>query len=316
MKFSFVILHYLVERDTAECIQSILDQKFSEYYSIVVVDNHSANGSFEGLKAQFGAYEQIHWLENEMNLGFARGNNVGFRYAKESLTADFIIMINNDTLIKQQDFLSVLKKLYETRRFDILGPDILSVDLKNHQNPVRLSPMTLANVSRKIRSNRRELFLIQSRLIRLVTALSRLKNHNPRRSSANGAQLYRDIGHSDKELINPVLHGSALIFSPDYVHHYLGLYPGTFMYYEEEILHWLSNQLGLTILYSPQLKIIHKEDAATKAAIKKTQKKTLFKLQHELRSLYHYRAMQRNPEAFLPSLQDPDWHPPRQLKDF
>lgn len=47
------------------------------------------------------------------NLGFARGNNKGYRYAKNTLGCNYIIMLNNDTIIIQHDFLSIIRKEFE-----------------------------------------------------------------------------------------------------------------------------------------------------------------------------------------------------------
>ncbi len=41
----------------------------------------------------------IHLLCNDENLGFARANNIGIKYAQKVLTSDFFFLLNNDTVI-------------------------------------------------------------------------------------------------------------------------------------------------------------------------------------------------------------------------
>lgn len=93
-----VILHWKNYESTHRCLESI--QKLTyPHYQILVVDNHSADGSVEKLQAEFSAK----FLVNEKNLGFARGCNVGLRYAREN-QADYVLLLNNDIQV-MPDFL-------------------------------------------------------------------------------------------------------------------------------------------------------------------------------------------------------------------
>jgi GT2 family glycosyltransferase len=62
-------------------------------------------------------------IENKENLGFAEGNNVGIRFALKN-AADFILILNNDTLVDK----NLIEKLLEIAKKDpkagILGPKI------------------------------------------------------------------------------------------------------------------------------------------------------------------------------------------------
>ena len=80
--FSFVILHYISITDTIECIESILKNiNYLKYY-IIVVDNGSKNNSGNILKEKYKNNSNVKVILNENNLGFARGNNVGYKLAK------------------------------------------------------------------------------------------------------------------------------------------------------------------------------------------------------------------------------------------
>ena len=126
MKFTFVILHYLTTEDTVECIDSIIKNIKYDNYNIIVVDNGSYNNSGEKLKRIYESNKSIKIILNKNNLGFAKGNNLGFNYAKYELNSDFVALINNDTIINQYDFITNIIKSYNKYNFDILGPDIRS----------------------------------------------------------------------------------------------------------------------------------------------------------------------------------------------
>ena len=91
--FAFVILHYNTIEDTILCVDSIKENVNSNY-NIVIVDNCSPNGSGKLVKEKYCNDVDIHVILSERNEGFARGNNIGFIFAKERLHSKFIILMN------------------------------------------------------------------------------------------------------------------------------------------------------------------------------------------------------------------------------
>lgn len=136
MKISYVILHYMAGRDTIECVQSILNSSVQSRHQIhiIVVDNGSTNNSYSMIQKAFENNDKVVFIHSKCNLGFAKGNNLGFRYAKEKCNADFIVLLNNDTIIQQNNFNEILIEKYEEKQYAVLGPDILTLD-NCHQNP-------------------------------------------------------------------------------------------------------------------------------------------------------------------------------------
>lgn len=88
-------MHYQALNETLVCVNSIL--KLYKDVNIVIVDNSSPNNSGNKIKNLFLDCSNIKVIINDENKGFARGNNVGYKYAKEH-GADFIIQVNNDTI--------------------------------------------------------------------------------------------------------------------------------------------------------------------------------------------------------------------------
>ena len=107
-KIAFVILNYCTFSDTVECINSVKDKIDADDYEIVIVDNASPDGSGQQLRERYKGVSKITILHNESNLGYACGNNVGFRYAKNVLDCNFIVILNSDVLLLSANFFRML----------------------------------------------------------------------------------------------------------------------------------------------------------------------------------------------------------------
>ena len=123
-KIVFVILHYNAIQETENCVESIEKKIDKKNYHIVIIDNASPNNSGSELKRKFCDKDNVTVILNKENLGFARGNNIGYRYAVNVLKADFICIMNNDTLIEQNDFFEVICDEYKKSNYGIMGPKI------------------------------------------------------------------------------------------------------------------------------------------------------------------------------------------------
>ena len=296
MIVAFVILHYKTLQETRECLESLLnlEQPANHNRQIIVVDTASNNGSLEYLQQQYGDSTDVHFIALPDNRGFARGNNAGYAYAKHTLLADFIILLNNDTEIVQHDFLAQLIQIYEKTPFDVLGPDILTLD-QQHQNPKAKRGYSQAQVDAKIRQTQRNLWLNKTGLYELLIVWDQFKK---RRQPSTSQSRFSNQSVVRTAHENVVLHGSCLIFSPDYIQRFNGLYAGTFLYCEEEIL-WAFAQLeNLRQVYEPNLQILHKEDRATETIKQTARFKRIFKLGYELDSLRQLAELMRRPEHF------------------
>ena len=123
-KMVFLILHYQVIEETLKCVESIENINYKNK-EIIIVDNNSPNDTGKQLMKKFKDKKNMHVILSSKNLGFAKGNNIGFEYAKKELKADFIIMCNNDVYIIQENFCELINKEYTNSSFAILGPRII-----------------------------------------------------------------------------------------------------------------------------------------------------------------------------------------------
>ena len=286
--FSFLILHYQTEEDTVDCINSILKNIDYDNYNIVVVDNGSPNKSGQKIKEKYKGKKNIKVIISDKNLGFAKGNNLGFKYIKENYNSDFIVMINNDTIIEDRNFLNKISEEYQKERFDILGPKIISLVDNQNQNPVEVNFENIKQVKKYIYKIKLILFLEYIYLRKPIKKFFKIikgKKHEDKKK------------HENKKNLNTMLHGSCLIFSKDYIKQYDGLYDKTFMYGEENILYFIAKRDNQLMRYSNKATIYHKEDSATDSVLKKERKKRIFIYKNQIKSLTElYKLMKESEE--------------------
>lgn len=270
MHISFVILHYLTIDDTINCIESIQSKIDYNNYSIIIVDNGSKNNTGEVLADKYKNKNNVKVILNDANLGFAKGNNIGFQYAKYELNADFIVMINNDTIIDQKEFCNQILYEYNNTKFDIAGPKIISLVDNQLQNPIHIQFKNITDIKKKLMKFN---ILLTLNYIGADNTLQLIKN-----------KIKKNNNNNEKKLDDYQLHGSALIFSKNYINNYDGLYSETFMYCEEDILKYISVRDNLLMVYLPSIEIYHKEDSATDEVFKKDIIKRRFYYRNSIKS--------------------------------
>ena len=97
---ALMILNWNGLQDTLECLESVFKNDYPNY-SVYMIDNASKNDELSEIKKFCGSEQsprEIHYIQNDQNLGFAEGNNVGIRQALEE-GADYIFTLNNDTIV-------------------------------------------------------------------------------------------------------------------------------------------------------------------------------------------------------------------------
>lgn len=274
-KITFVILHYETINDTEQCLRSL--EKFLAYegVSIVVVDNGSKQGKLNNLKECYKDIKSIIFLRSESNLGFAKGNNIGFRYAKNHLNPDFIILTNSDTVFEQKDFINTLEEAYGCNKFDVAGPKIISmVDGKN-QNPVM-----------KIYNSKKD---VQKRLFKFrVLLLFSYLNCDSKIKDCFSKEI-QEVDNSESADVQ--LHGACLIFSKNYIDKFDGLYDKTFMYGEESILKYIIDKNNMKMEYVDKLEIYHKEGSSTDTIYGKGVRKRRFYYKWNIDGCYHLKKL-------------------------
>ena len=283
----FVILHYMALEETVVCVESILNNVEGEK-RVIIVDNASPNGSVKDLRDRYGGNPLVDVLETGANLGFARGNNYGYRYAVKNYAPAFAVVMNNDMEIRQHDFIGRMEQSYEEHRFAIMGPDIYSTKKKYHQNPQTRKIMTRKDLERSVRvlkakNAMRFVFPVKWFLMEKLREVKKLRGTKEQSEPAQTQSGGRYVDHVVEE---PLLHGSCYIFSEGFIRRHPDgcFYDKTFMYMEAEILYYRARRDGEKMIYDPGLRVDHHEDVATDATFKKQSQKSIFTVKCMLQS--------------------------------
>jgi hypothetical protein len=82
------------------------------------------------------ASKTMFMIVNDRNYGFAKGCNVGMSFALKTVRPDYILLLNNDTVVGP-DLLTELVKVGESdERIGILGPKILHYDINGRKDVI------------------------------------------------------------------------------------------------------------------------------------------------------------------------------------
>lgn len=110
LKLSVIIVNYNVKYYLDQCIRSVLrafevmkkasssDSSVNEEVAeIIVVDNHSADGSVDYLEKRYPQmlYPMVRFVRSAHNLGFARANNIAIRQSR----GEYVLLLNPDTIV-------------------------------------------------------------------------------------------------------------------------------------------------------------------------------------------------------------------------
>lgn len=109
-KVAIIILNWNGWKDTVECLESLQHLTYPNY-RVIVVDNGSTDGSVEHLRSK---YPSLSLIANQKNLGYAGGNNIGIWYALEN-NADYVMILNNDTIVEPNAVTAMVEVARETK---------------------------------------------------------------------------------------------------------------------------------------------------------------------------------------------------------
>ncbi|MBP5338539.1 MAG: glycosyltransferase family 2 protein [Prevotella sp.] len=106
-KLTVVIISYRVPQYLEQCIVSVRRATEGIDSEIIVVDNHSDDGTVEYLKERFG--KSITLIESNHNLGFSKANNIAIRQS----TSEYVLLLNPDTFVAEDSIKTVLQFMDE-----------------------------------------------------------------------------------------------------------------------------------------------------------------------------------------------------------
>lgn len=224
-RVGIIILNYNNFMDTILCIESIEKINYSNFF-IIIVDNNSKDESVNKITKFIKDRHSynIELLTLNQNIGYAGGNNAGIRVALEK-NADYICVLNNDTIVSSQFLKILIDFMEEDNHIGICGPCILEYDEKD---------------------------IVQS------------AGGNINFLSGNVNPLYngKKIDDLPKEIMCDYVGGACLIVSKDVLNN-IGLIPEDyFLFFEETDWCYQAKRSGYNIVCKTDAMIWHKGSAS------------------------------------------------------
>lgn len=213
---SIITVNYNGWQDTCELIASL--KSFETYpYEVIVVDNASSGNDVEKIQL---AYPEVTLVCSDKNLGFAGGNNLGYKYAN----GEFLFFVNNDVIIKAPILKILVERFHTNMNIGGISPIIRYYDLPHEVQYFGYQKMTH---------------------ITLKHATPPYDRSNPKKYL-----IEREV---------EVMHGAAMFVSKQVVEQVGMMAECYFLYYEEFDWSYRILEKGYSIWYEPAAIIYHKE---------------------------------------------------------
>jgi hypothetical protein len=124
MELSIIIVNYNSKADTDRCIQKIFQYSPHVSFEIIVVDNHSTDGSMPYLKERWENRDEVRFLENPVNRGFGQACNL----AIQASYSTYIAILNPDIEVRKGTLDILVQYLKTHPKTALVGPQLLYED--------------------------------------------------------------------------------------------------------------------------------------------------------------------------------------------
>ncbi len=230
MKLSIVILNYNVKYFIDLCLQSVLAATKNIDAEIIVVDNASVDGSVTWIASQF---PQVTLIQNNENLGFPKGNNIGVQQAK----GEYLCILNPDTVVAEDTFVKALGFMEQNEQLAIMGPKLIDGSGRFLKESKRGIPTPWVAFTKVL-----GLYKLFPKLFGEYYNLKLPKNKAGETDILVGAYMFMKTAHY--RTLN-------------------GFDEACFMYSDDIDLSYRSLQLGKPNFYNPDINIIHFKGEST-----------------------------------------------------
>lgn len=117
VELSVIVVSYNARADLERCLQSLHTPPPSTPHEIIVVDN----GSTDGSAAAARRWSDVKVIEAGSNLGFSRANNIGIRAS----TGTSLLLLNADTIVRAGAIDGLLAALDRHPEAAVAGPRLV-----------------------------------------------------------------------------------------------------------------------------------------------------------------------------------------------
>ncbi len=233
MTLAVIIVSYNVREFLEQALLSLQKALQHVQHEIFVVDNASSDGTVAFLQKRFSG---ITFFENDQNVGFARANN----QAIAQTNADYICLINPDTIVQEDTFAVLLDFFEKHSDAGMVGCKVLNPDGSLQLACRRSFPTPWVALTK-------------------IVGLAKLFPKSRLFGRYN-------LTYLDPEQVSEVeaISGSFMLVRRSLVEHIGGLDEDFFMYGEDLDWCYRIRQTGHKIYYVPDTQIIHFKGESSK----------------------------------------------------
>lgn len=121
MILSILILNYKTKGLLKQCVRGVLEAGWSFPYEVIVVDNHSQDGSLEMMRQLF---PQVTTLATPKNVGFAAGMNLAYQHA----SGRYVMTLNTDVAVFRGAIETMVSYLNQHAEAGLVAPRLINPD--------------------------------------------------------------------------------------------------------------------------------------------------------------------------------------------
>ena len=172
LNIAVIILNWNGWKDTIECLESLHQINYLNY-NVIVVDNASSDDSLKKIRqyckgeieieSAFFKYSKrnkpleiiehtieesediecnstgMTLIKSDLNYGFAEGNNIGIRHALNTLNSDYILLLNNDTVVDANFLEELIKVSQSCDNIGFVSPKTYYYDFNNKRDVINFA---------------------------------------------------------------------------------------------------------------------------------------------------------------------------------
>lgn len=170
---SIILLNWNGYEDTLEALESLYKIDYPNY-NVIVADNNSSNDSVEKImqyaqgkirvETKYTPYDENKTIEltvleegkypeksdntstpeqkklliikNKENYGFAKGNNIAIDYTVKHDNPDYILLLNNDTIVKEDFLTRMIDVAQSDEKIGLIGPKFYYYDYNGSHDTI------------------------------------------------------------------------------------------------------------------------------------------------------------------------------------
>ncbi len=221
-----ILVNFNNAEDTIACLKSLKTQNENSLY-VIIVDNASNDQCKLEYKFQ-KEYKNLKLLKLKENSGFGRGNNVGIIWAQTNINFEYLLLLNNDTIVQKNTISSLIE-------------------------PFKINNSIGISTCKILYDTKRETVWYGGGEIDFKYGLARITDFNQKPSTV-GANKSRFVTFAS---------GCVMMFNEYSIKKLKGFDEQFFMYYEDLELSIRAMKENMLIYYNADTSVFHKVNAST-----------------------------------------------------